>query len=102
MKLLIAIAALVVGGALSAQAQDYHYRSGYVTRNGTTVSGGYQTNPNGTRNDNWSTRGNTNPFTGQPGYKAPYSGGSGSNGYGGSSSGGYNGGYSGSRSYYGR
>lgn len=46
-----------------------HYVSGYVRRNGTYVSGHYQTNPNGTRNDNYSTRGNINPHTGKPGTK---------------------------------
>ena len=46
-----------------------HYVSGYVRSNGTYVQGHYQTNPNNTRNDNYSTRGNVNPHTGEPGTK---------------------------------
>lgn len=59
--------------ALSAQAQGYHYTRGYITRSSTYVPSHYGTNPNGSRLDNWSTIGNYNPFTGQPGYKSPYS-----------------------------
>ena len=44
-----------------------HHVSGYVTRRGTYVAPHYATNPNHTRNDNYSTRGNTNPHTGQAG-----------------------------------
>jgi hypothetical protein len=32
----------------------------------------YQTNPNTTRLDNWSTRGNVNPYTGAMGTKPAY------------------------------
>jgi hypothetical protein len=46
-----------------------HYVSSYVRSNGTYVAGHYQTNPNNTRNDNYSTRGNVNPHTGEPGTK---------------------------------
>lgn len=96
MKHIITIIVLSVVGAVCANAQDYHYRSGYVTRTGTVVGGSYQTNPNSSRYDNWSTQGNQNPFTGQSGYKSPYTGGSG--GY----SGGYNSSSSGYRYGYGR
>jgi hypothetical protein len=53
----------------SEGSPGYHYVSAYTRHNGTVVQGHYQTNPNGTRNDNWSTRGNVNPFTGEPGTK---------------------------------
>ena len=46
-----------------------HYVSGYYRSNGTYVSGYHATNPNGTRNDNYSTRGNVNPYTGEAGTK---------------------------------
>lgn len=48
-----------------------HQTQGYTNHNGTYVQPHMQTNPNGTINDNWSTRGNTNPYTGQPGYVTP-------------------------------
>jgi hypothetical protein len=55
------------GGSLSSGGS--HRVSGYVTKNGTYVAPHMQTNPNSTRGDNWSTKGNTNPYTGQPGTK---------------------------------
>jgi hypothetical protein len=68
---LTAAIALIVA-AVSVQAQGYHYNRGYFRQNGTYVPGHYQTNPNGSRLDNWSTEGNYNPFTGRPGYKSAY------------------------------
>lgn len=53
----------------SSHSTGEHYVSGYVRSNGTYVGGHYQTNPNVTRNDNYSTRGNMNPHTGEPGTK---------------------------------
>jgi hypothetical protein len=50
---------------------NYHSVRGHITKNGTYVAPHYQTNPNGTKNDNWSTKGNVNPITGQPGTKNP-------------------------------
>ena len=53
----------------SRSASGDHYVPGYVRKDGTVVQGYYATNPNGTRNDNYSTRGNVNPYTGEPGTK---------------------------------
>jgi len=44
---------------------------GYTKRNGTYVKPHYRTPPNATKLDNWSTKGNVNPFTGKPGAKNP-------------------------------
>jgi hypothetical protein len=41
----------------------------YVTKGGTYVAPHYRTNPNATRLDNWSTKGNVNPYTAAPGRK---------------------------------
>ncbi|MCE1235174.1 MAG: hypothetical protein LWW93_02335 [Hyphomicrobiales bacterium] len=49
-----------------------HYVRPYVTSRGTVVQGHQQTNPNHTRADNWSTKGNVNPYTGKPGTKPLY------------------------------
>jgi hypothetical protein len=46
-----------------------HYTHGYTRRDGTHVQGYHATNPNRTRNDNYSTRGNVNPYTGKLGTK---------------------------------
>ncbi|WP_225934646.1 MULTISPECIES: hypothetical protein [unclassified Cupriavidus] len=47
-----------------------HKVNGYVRNNGAYVQPHMQTNPNTTRNDNYSTRGNVNPYTGVPGTKS--------------------------------
>ena len=46
-----------------------HYVHGYTKKDGTVVQGYCATDPNSTRNDNYSTRGNVNPYTGEPGTK---------------------------------
>jgi hypothetical protein len=43
----------------------------YVTQQGTYVQPHVQTNPNRTQLDNYSTRGNINPYTGQIGTRTP-------------------------------
>lgn len=47
------------------------YVRGYEKQNGTYVEPHYQTSPNNTQLDNWSTKGNVNPYTGASGYKNP-------------------------------
>ena len=49
-----------------------HYSSGYTTQSGTTVQPHYQTNSNNTQLDNYSTRGNVNPYTGAVGTRSPH------------------------------
>ena len=48
-----------------------HSVRGYVTQKGTYVAPHSKTNPNNTKLDNWSTKGNMNPMTGKPGTKNP-------------------------------
>ena len=67
---LITAVCAFMGGVAFAQTPDHLVR-GYERSDGTYVAPHYQTNPNATRNDNYSTRGNVNPYTGQPGTKAP-------------------------------
>lgn len=47
--------------------------NGYYRADGTYVSGHYRSCPNGSTRDNWTTRGNENPWTGTPGTRDPYS-----------------------------
>ena len=49
-------------------AQSQVWVNGYFRSNGTYVQGHYRTEKNHTVNDNWTTRGNTNPHTGKSGY----------------------------------
>ncbi len=44
---------------------------GYTRKDGTYVRPHYRSAPNGTSSDNWSTRGNVNPYTGEVGTKDP-------------------------------
>jgi hypothetical protein len=57
------VAALLVPTGTSAQVRV----SGYVTKNGTYVAPYYRSNPNSTKLDNYSTKGNVNPYTGRLG-----------------------------------
>ena len=45
---------------------------GHVNKNGTYTQPHVRTAPNQTRRDNYSTKGNVNPYTGKPGTKEPY------------------------------
>jgi hypothetical protein len=48
-----------------------HYVNPYTRDNGTQVPGHYQTNPNSTQTDNYGSRPNVNPYTGQTGTHRP-------------------------------
>ena len=52
---------------LVASAQGYHYVRPYTRSNGTYVPYHYQTNPDRSLQNNWSTYPNINPFTGRQG-----------------------------------
>ena len=57
---------------VSAQTNPNHVRvSGYYRKNGTYVQPYFRTAPNSTKNDNFSTKGNVNPYTGKPGWIEP-------------------------------
>ena len=44
---------------------------GYTKKDGTYVQPHHRSNPNSNSNDNWSTKGNTNPHTGKKGTQNP-------------------------------
>ncbi|MBU0513674.1 MAG: hypothetical protein KJ621_02765 [Proteobacteria bacterium] len=68
--ILVALAAFVLLPTL-ASAQYGRVR-GYYRRDGTYVQPHFRTYPDGNRFNNWSTRPNINPYTGQQGYRSPY------------------------------
>lgn len=69
MRRILVLAGLVlVVGAASAQ----QYVQGYVRADGTYVEGYYRSAANNTTADNYSSRGNVNPYTGQRGTVDPY------------------------------
>lgn len=62
--------ALAVTACGIANAQS-HTVKGYVKKDGTYVSPSRATNPNRSRLDNYSTKGNVNPYSGKVGTKSP-------------------------------
>ncbi len=79
----VSILALAIVAGLSTGAYADTYVNGYYRQDGTYVEPHHRTNPDGNRFNNYSTQGNTNPYTGQAGTVNPYTN---SNPYGGSSS----------------
>lgn len=71
MKILIAIF-LVLLIPLSVFARDVHVK-GYVRKDGTYVQPHYRTAPDSTISNNYSTKGNVNPYTGEAGTVDPLS-----------------------------
>jgi len=71
MKRTIIAATVITTLFLAMQAMADEYVPGYTKQNGTQVQGYYRTNPNNTQYDNYSTRGNINPYTGKEGTKEP-------------------------------
>ena len=70
-----ALAAALLVPAAAAPTETLacsQYVLGYTRSNGTYVSGHYRSCANGTTSDNWSTRGNQNPYTGAWGTRDPY------------------------------
>ena len=65
---------LIMGALFSTTAFSDTYVRGYIRCNGTYVAPHYRSSPNSTTMDNWSTRGNVNPYTGRPGTRNGYYG----------------------------
>ena len=70
MKTLILTLSLVILSS-AAFAKDVYVR-GHHRSDGTYVQSHRRSSPNHTSYDNWSTKGNTNPYTGKEGTKDPY------------------------------
>ncbi|NEW93033.1 hypothetical protein [Rhodopseudomonas sp. BR0M22] len=76
-SILIAFAAVALISTAAQAQYGYgsntrsHTVSPYVNSHGTYVQGSQATNPNNTQMDNYSTRGNVNPYTGAVGTRAP-------------------------------
>lgn len=67
MKLIIGI----LLAALTTLAFADNYVRGHIRRDGTYVQPHFKSEPNNTNLDNYSTRGNVNPYTGDRGYEQP-------------------------------
>ena len=69
MKTTLALIAMIA--VVPAYASEYV--DGYFKSDGTYVPPHFRSSPNSTKLDNYSTRGNANPYTGKEGTKNPYS-----------------------------
>ena len=65
---IVAVSLLTLIGTAFADV----YVRGYSRRDGTYVQPHYRSNPDGNVFNNWSTRGNINPYTGREGTVDPY------------------------------
>lgn len=68
MKRLLVIALLLFGLSFPSYARTVRVR-GHTTKSGKYVAPHVRTSPNRTKRDNYSTKGNTNPYTGKKGSK---------------------------------
>jgi hypothetical protein len=67
-----AVVLLCAIASIPAFARGSVHVRGYYRSNGTYVAPYVRTAPNNTKVDNWSTKGNFNPYTGKEGTKSPY------------------------------
>lgn len=70
MRRTICMAAVL--GAVTGAAFADEFVHGYVRRDGTYVPPHYRSTPNSTKIDNYSTKGNVNPYTGERGSVDPF------------------------------
>lgn len=68
MKTVVTLMALLLA-TTSAFADQYV--NGYTRKDGTYVNGYYRSSPDSSYNNNYSVRGNTNPYTGERGTNSP-------------------------------
>ena len=66
--ILVAIAILTMALPAFAQYGSQVHVDSYQRRDGTRVQGHYRSAPDGRTDNNWSSQGNVNPYTGQRGY----------------------------------
>ena len=71
LKILAIILVLMSFSISTSEARTTRVKSG-ITKTGTYRPPHLRTSPNKTKIDNWSTKGNVNPFTGKKGTKKAY------------------------------
>jgi len=70
MRILLTVIMLLL--TFSAQSFADTYVNGYTRSNGVYVAPHYRSNRDNSIGNNWSTKGNVNPYTGSRGYKTFY------------------------------
>jgi len=72
MRKIALVTGLLISTAIASPALADTSVNGYYRSNGTYVEPYHRSDPNGNVYDNWSTRGNVNPYTGESGTRNPY------------------------------
>lgn len=71
-NIVLTLALFAISSILFSQVNpNNHYVQGYTRSDGTQVKGHYRTDRNSTNRDNYTTKPNTNPYTGKKGYIEP-------------------------------
>lgn len=70
LRVIICVAMLSITSSFEVLADDFV--PGYMRSDGTYVPPHWRTSPNSTKIDNYSTRGNVNPYTGERGSVDPF------------------------------
>ncbi len=68
----ILVSLIMVLGFSSFTEAAVRVKGYYKPSSGTRVESHYRTSPNKTKFDNWSTKGNINPYTGKKGTASPF------------------------------
>ena len=68
----LVVLTMLVGIVGITEAKTVKVKSYYKPSTGSYVAPHYKTSPNKTKLDNYSTKGNYNPYTGKKGYTSPY------------------------------
>ena len=71
-KFIATVVSLLFVSVFAAASLADVYVHPYTRRDGTQVQGHYRSDPDGNRNNNWSTQGNYNPHTGERGTRRVY------------------------------
>lgn len=69
-KLLLTVGMLISTISVMPIAEAASYTRGYIRSNGTYVQPHFKSTRDNSFNNNWSTKGNYNPYTGSKGYKS--------------------------------
>ena len=63
---------IAISCLINSEINATRFVRGYYKKNGTYVAPSYRTRANSTKWDNYSTKGNSNPYSGRKGYKSPW------------------------------
>lgn len=72
MQKLLRLAVIALVGMFTSSVMAQVHVRGHTRKDGTYVAPHYRSSPDGSKANNWSTKGNINPYTGKEGTVNPY------------------------------